>query len=170
MTPVGILVAAFASALAGAQATTPDHRADIKRAVFELCPKIYAGEVGLTDPAQLSEIGYTATAPRKVANGTVPRAEMGEGAAKIVLAGQAGTEPSCTIWFGGSDTNEQLGYMLTDASASGFSISDPMSLGDGTMLLKAVRKQGAYKTMVVIVGDAGGEFGSNPAATVILMK
>jgi hypothetical protein len=105
LAPAGILLAAFASALAGAQATTPGHRADIKRAVYDLCPKVFAGEV-----------------------------------------------------------------LLTDAGTAGFHVGDPMSLGDGTMIIKAARKKGTYTTMAVIVADAGGEFGSSPAATVVLMK
>ncbi len=165
-----ILIAAFATALAGAQAAPPDHRAEIKRAVFDLCPKIFAGEVSLTDPAQVAAIGYKATGPRDTPGGKIPRAEMGEGAAKIVIAGQAGKDPSCGIWFGGADSNEQLGYVLTDAGKAGFTVSSPMSLGDGTRMFNVRRKKGPYTTMAVIVADAGGEFGSNPAATIILMK
>lgn len=170
MAPAGILLAAFASALAGAQATTPGHRADIKRAVYDLCPKVFAGEVLLTDPAQVTAIGYKATAPRNTPAGKVPRAEMGEGATKIFIAGQGGADPSCSIWFGGPNTGDQLGFMLTDAGTAGFHVGDPMSLGDGTMIIKAARKKGTYTTMAVIVADAGGEFGSSPAATVVLMK
>lgn len=169
--PAGlILVAAFVTTLAGTQAASPDHRAEIKRAVFELCPKVFTGGVSLTDPAEVAAIGYKATEPRNTPGGKVPRAEMGGGAAKIVIAGQAGTAPSCGIWFGGADSNEQLGYMLTDAGKAGFQVSSPMSLGDGTMMFNVRRKKGPYTTMAVIVADAGGEFGSNPAVTIILMK
>ena len=165
-----ILTVALAAALADAQAVVPDHQADIKRAVFDICPRIYTGAVSLTDPAQVLGIGYKATGPRITPGGKIPRAEMGEGATKIVVAGQAGADPSCSIWFGGPDSNKQVGYMLTAAGKAGFAISSPMQLGDGTLMLKASRKAGPYTSMAVIVGDAGGEFGSTPAATVILLK
>ena len=170
MSPVPILIAAVATALAGAQAATPDHRAEIKRAVYDLCPKIFAGEVSLTDPAQVAAIGYKSTEPRDTPGGKIPRAEMGEGASKIVISGQSGADASCGIWFGGPDSQEQIGYMLGDAGKAGFHVGSPMALGDGTMMFNVARRKGPYKTMAVIVGDAGGEFGSEPAATVILLK
>jgi hypothetical protein len=170
MASAPILIVTLAAALAGAQAATPDHRAEIKRAVFDLCPRVYTGEVSLADTAQVAAIGYKATASRDTPKGKVPRAELGEGAAKIVIAGHAGADASCSIWFGGPDNKEQLGHVLTDASASDFQVGPPMSLGDGTLILKVARKKGAYTTMVVIGADAGGEFGAAPATTIILMK
>ncbi|MDF7777558.1 hypothetical protein P1X14_20045 [Sphingomonas sp. AOB5] len=169
-----ILIAALATALAGAQAAVPDHRADIKHAVFDLCPKVFTGEISLTDPTQVAAIGYKATPPRETPGGKIPRAETGEGATKIVIAGQAGADPSCSIWFGGPDNKAQLGYVLTEASATGYQVGSPASLGDGTMLLQITRRKAvpapAHKTMVVIGADAGGEFGADPATTIILMK
>lgn len=165
-----ILLAAFATAFAGAQVATPDHRADIKHAVFDICPKVFAGEVSLADPAQVTAIGYKATAPRDTPGGKVPRVEMGEGATKIVIAGHAGEKPSCSIWFGGPDNKEQLGYVFTDASATGFHVGPPMSLGDGTLIFKVARQKGPYTSMAVIGADAGGEFGGGPATTIVLMK
>jgi hypothetical protein len=170
MASAPILLAAFTTALAGAQAATPDYRVDVKRAVFDICPKIFAGEVSLTDPAQVTAIGYKATGPRETPGGKIPRAEIGEGATKVVIAGQAGADPTCSIWFGGPDNNKQLGYVLTDAGASGFQVGKPMSLGDGTLMFKVWRKQGAYTSMAVIAADAGGEFGGRPATTIVLMK
>jgi hypothetical protein len=164
------LIAAFATALASAQTATPEHRAEIKRAVYDLCPRIFAGEVLLTDPAQVATIGYKPTEPRDTPGGKVPRAEMGEGASKIVIAGHGGVDPSCAIWFGGPDSHEQIGYMLTDAGKAGFHVGSPMRTGDRTMVFNVARKNGQYKSMAVFVGDAGGEFGSEPAATVVLLK
>lgn len=165
-----IQLAVIASALAGVQAAAPtDRAADIKRAVFDLCPKILAGMVSLDDPAQLTAIGYKGTPPRTTPGGKIPRAEMGEGATKIVIAGHGGDKPSCGVWFGGPDNGARAGEMLTEAGKLGFNVSPPMSLGDGTKILKAARKSPASE-FAVILADAGGEFGDGPATTIAYLK
>lgn len=170
MPAASALIASLAAALAVAEAATPDHGAEIERAVFDLCPKVFTGAVALTDPAQVAAIGYTSTAPRETPGGQVPRAETGAGDAKIVIAGQTGADPSCSIWFGGPDNRERFGEMLTHAGTLGYSVSPPMRLGDGTLMFKLARKKGVPPTMIAIGGDAGGEFGGDPATTIILMK
>ncbi|MGH6614656.1 hypothetical protein [Sphingomonas sp.] len=165
-----ILIAALASTLVAAQdAPPPDRAVDVKRAVFDLCPKILAGNVSLDDPTQLAAIGYKGTPPRDTPGGRIPRAETGEGATKIVIAGHGGNNPSCGVWFGGPDNRERVGEMLTEAGKLGYGVSPPASLGDGTMILKVSRKSPA-SSFAVIMADAGGEFGGHPATTITYLN
>ena len=53
------------AALALAVAPADDHRAEVERAVFELCPAAMAGTLSLADAAQVAAAGYTPAGMRQ---------------------------------------------------------------------------------------------------------
>jgi hypothetical protein len=157
----------LAAAMLAAAAAVPaaDRAALVERTVFDTCPRVFAGTLSLADPAALAPTGFAATAPRTVEGGTVPRAEQGAGAAKLVIAGQPRT---CSVWFGGPDNKALLKSMTKRARRDGYVRTPPARLGDGTAIWQLIRATPA-QTVVVIEADAGGEFGGSPATTFIYM-
>jgi hypothetical protein len=153
----------------GAAAPPPDRRSEVERAIFELCPKLIGQKISLEDPATLAQIGYTATAPRKVEGGTNPRAVRGAGADQIVLSAGGGT---CGVWFGAAGAPEMLERFKTlraRAKAEKFKGGKMLRLGDGTPLFPYDRGGEIPLSLVFFAADAGGEFEASPAMTAVMM-
>jgi len=163
------LIPAAAAAMLGAAAPAQDHQAEVERAIFDLCPKAIAKRLSLDDPATLTQIGYTATPPRKVEGGTDPRAVRGAGTSRIVLSAGGG---SCGVWFGGADAPEMLRLfkkLRARAKAEGFKGGKMLRLGDSTPLFPYNRGGEAPLSLIFFAADAGGEFETSPAMTAVMM-
>lgn len=168
-----LIVGAVATML-GAAAPAQDHQAEVERAIFDLCPKLIAQRLSLDNPGTLTEIGYTATAPRKVEGGANPRAIRGAGTSQIVLS--AGNDAdgggSCGVWFGGAEAPEVLKLfkkLRARAKAEGFKGGKMLRLGDETPLFPFNRGGEAPLSLIFFAADAGGEFDTSPAMTAVMM-
>jgi len=164
MARVLVSICAVTLLTAQAPALVPDRQVELEQLVFGLCPRVYSGDLKLTDQAAVTALGFTPTAPREVPDGAIPRVEKGQGPTKIVVAGQSG---SCSIWFGGPDNTRLLRHFERKSRSNGYKGGRAGRLGDGTMLSKFVRSDAP--SIIVIEADAGGEFGSSPATTIIFM-
>jgi len=164
-----MLIALAALALAAAPAD--DRRAEVERAVFELCPRAMEGTLSLADPAQVAAAGYTPAGVRQTPAGANPRANRGTGTDKIVISigGEAPTR-ICSVWFGGPDNGRLADQVRSRARSSGYRGGDAGRLGDGTRM-HLFRLQGSTpRSLAMIDGDAGGELDFEPGTTVILMS
>jgi hypothetical protein len=166
-----MLIAIAALALA-VQAPADAHRAEVERAVFELCPAAMDGSLSLSDPAQLAAAGYMPTQPRQTPAGPNPRASRGTGPDKIVIS-IGGVAPTrlCTIWFGGPDNGRLAERVRARARSSGYRGGRPSRLGDGTPMYNFWIEGGARRSLFMLGVDAGGELDADPATpgtTVIL--
>lgn len=164
-----MLIAIAALALAAAPAD--DHRAEVERAVFELCPAAMAGTLSLADPAQVAAAGYTPTEPRRTPAGANPRATRGTGTDKIVISigGEAPTR-ICSVWFGGPDNGRLADRVRSRARSSGYRGGSAGRLGDGTQMHNYRLQGDTSRSLVMIDADAGGELDFDPGTTVILMS
>lgn len=168
-----LFLAAGATTLVAA-APAPDHQAEVERAIFELCPKLIARTLSLDDPATLTQIGYTATAPRKVEGGTNPRAVRGAGTGQIVLSAGQDSDGggSCGVWFGGTDAPEVFKLfkkLRARAKKDGFKGGNMLRLGDQTPLFPYNRGGDSPLSLVFFAADAGGELETSPAMTAVMM-
>ena len=162
-----VLLATCALVVGGAKPADSDRRDEVSAVVFDLCPRVFAGELSLTDPAQLAAIGFTATPPRQTPGGEIPRAEKGAGAAKLVIAGHStATDRACSVWFGGPDNKRLLKHIRQTAAKNGYAGGAVLRLGDGTGLAM-FRRTAMPTTLTIIEADAGGEMGLEPATAVI---
>jgi hypothetical protein len=162
------------AALALAAAPADDHRAEVERAVFELCPAAMAGTLSLADSAQVAAAGYTPAGLRQTPGGANPRASRGTGADKIVIS-IGGEAPArlCSVWFGGPDNARLADQVRTRARASGYRGGSAGRLGDGTPMHNFWIEGSPRRSLIMIGADAGGELDSDPATpgtTVILMS
>lgn len=138
--------------------------------MFELCPRAIDGSLPLDDAALLASIGFTAASPRQTPTGPNPRAIRGSGASMIVISARpperAGT---CSVWFGGPNNKALRASIRARAEAAGYrhQESDPIA-GGGFMHIFALA--GAPpRSLAIIEGDAGGQFGAGEATTVFMM-
>ena len=164
-----MLIAIAALALAAAPAD--DHRAEVERAVFELCPAAMAGTLSLADPAQVAAAGYTPAGLRQTPAGANPRVTRGTGTDTIVIS-IGGETPTriCSVWFGGPDNQRLADQVRSRARSSGYRGGSAGRLGDGTQMHN-YRIQGSMPhSLVMIDGNAGGELDFDPGTTVILMS
>ena len=164
-----MLIAIAAVALATAPAD--DHRAEVERAVFALCPAAMEGSLSLSDPAQVAAAGYTPTQPRQTPAGSNPRAARGTGTDKIVIS-IGGEAPArlCSVWFGGPDNQRLADHVRSRARAAGYRGGSAGRLGDGTQMHNYRLQGSTPRSLVMIDGDAGGELDFDPGTTVILMS
>jgi hypothetical protein len=167
-----MLIALAALALAAAPAD--DHRAQVERAVFELCPAAMAGTLSLADSAQVAAAGYTPAGLRRTPAGANPRVSHGTGPNKIVISigGEAPTR-LCSVWFGGPDNGRLADQVRSRARSSGYRGGSAGRLGDGTQMHNFWIEGRPRRSLVMIGADAGGELDSDPATpgtTVILMS
>jgi hypothetical protein len=168
-----LILAAGATMLVAA-APKPAHQAEVERAIFELCPKLIARTLSLDDPATLAQIGYTATAPRKVEGGANPRAVRGAGTGQVVLSAGRDSDGggSCAVWFGGADAPEVFKLfkkLQARAKKEGFKGGNMLKLGDETPLFPYNRGGDAPLSLIFFAADAGGEFETSPAMTAVMM-
>ena len=141
-------------------------KAELQELVFGTCSKILEGSVSLDNPAQVAELGFISTTPRETLGGKLPRVEKGIGSEKVVLSSGPG---SCSVWFGGPDNPALAGGIVERAFAEKLlGSTQPQRLGDGTMVF-IFRDKPAKRSVVVFLGDAGGELGFAPATTVVVM-
>ena len=161
-----LLVAVGAMIATTGQAAAQDRKAELGKLVFGLCPKLLDGSVLLTDPGQLSVLGFTAMSPRETPSGNYPRVEQGTGPSRIVLSANADT---CSVWFGGPDNPTAAGGIMEQAYAAKFKGGSPQHLGDGTLVFFLKQKESG-QTVLIILADAGGQLDFTPATTVIVMK
>jgi hypothetical protein len=163
-----MLTAVLALALAAAPAA--EHRSEVERAVFELCPQAIAGTLSLEDPAQVAAAGYAPAAARQTPAGPMPRVVRGEGVERIELsASRSGASPICGVWFGGPDNRGLLRAVRARARSSGYRGGDPVRLGDGTPI-QMLRGSGERPlSLTIIEGNAGGGLDFEPVTTVITM-
>ncbi|MEA3011600.1 MAG: hypothetical protein QOD42_145 [Sphingomonadales bacterium] len=165
-----MLIAIAALALA-VQAPAGDHRAEVERAVFELCPAAIAGTLSLADPAQVAAAGYTPAGLRQTSAGANPRVSRGTGTDKIVISigGEAPTR-LCSVWFGGPDNRRLADQVRSRARSSGYRGGAAGRLGDGTQMHNYRLRGDTSRSLVMIDADAGGELDFDPGTTVILMS
>jgi hypothetical protein len=156
------------AALAFAASPADDQRAEVERAVFDLCPRAMAGTLALGDAGQAEAAGYTPMAPRQTPAGANPRAVRGEGTARIVISSTSGNDrPVCSVWFGGPENRRLADMVRSRARANGFGGGgQPLRLGDGTRLYSYRR---GSDSLILFDADAGGELDFEPATTVVLM-
>jgi hypothetical protein len=165
-----MMLIAFAS-LALAAAPADDHRAEVERAVFELCPAAMAGTLSLADPAQVAAAGYMPAGLRQTSAGANPRVSRGTGTDKIVISigGEAPTR-LCSVWFGGPDNHRLADQLRARARSSGYRGGSAGRLGDGTQMHNYRLQADTSRSLVMIDADAGGELDFTPGTTVILMS
>jgi hypothetical protein len=142
---------------------------ELEQAIFDLCPRIFRGELSLPVAGAVGEAGFTGTAPRQTEGGTVPRAERMAGTTKIVIAGKQADHPQCAVWSGGPDNGALLKAVRKAAKARGYDAGRRLALGDSTGITRLVKDGNEPRTLIIIEGDAGGEIGSGPATAFILM-
>ncbi len=168
-----MLIAIAALALA-VQAPADDHRAEVERAVFELCPAAMNGTLSLSDPAQVAAAGYTPTQPRQTPAGPNPRVTRGTGPDKIVIsAGGEAAARLCTVWFGGPDNGRLADQVRSRARSSGYLGGRASRLGDGTPMYNFWIEGSPRRSLIMLGVDAGGELDSDratPGTTVILLS
>ncbi|HEV7658588.1 MAG TPA: hypothetical protein VGO55_01960 [Allosphingosinicella sp.] len=164
-----MLIAIAALALAAAPAD--DHRAEVERAVFELCPAAMAGTLALADAAQVAAAGYTPAGLRQTPAGANPRVSRGTGTDKIVIS-IGGESPTriCSVWFGGPNNGRLADQVRSRARSSGYRGGSAGRLGDGTQMYNYRLQGNASQSLVMIGADAGGELDFAPGTTVILMS
>ena len=163
-----MLIALAALALAASPAD--DQRAEVERAVFDLCPRAMAGTLALGDAAQVQAAGYTPTAPRQTPAGANPRAVRGEGTSRIVISSSSGERAICSVWFGGPENRRLADMVRSRAGANGYRSGGlPTQLGDGTRLYVFRREGATPATLILFDADAGGELDFDPASTVVIM-
>jgi hypothetical protein len=161
------VLAVLAAFVAVTSASAQDRKAELQKLAFETCPAVLDGTVSLSDPEQLSLLGFMPTAPRETPAGKLPRAEKGNGNDKIVLS--SGPE-TCSLWFGGPDNPQLAGGIMEKGLAAKWTGSNrPQRLGDGTMLF-VLRDKPAKRFVTIFLADAGGELGFSPATTVVMMN
>ena len=165
------LILAGAAAMLAAPAPAPNYEAEIGRAIFELCPKVVDGTLALDDPTSLAAIGYGATAPRQVKDGTNPRATRGSGAEAIVISGRRKADGgSCGVWFGGQNSKRLFKAIRKKAEKSGFGGSGtPARLGDGTEIYSYRARGSERRSLIFISGAAGDGIGPYPTTSVMMM-
>ena len=128
-----LILSVAALTLMAAQKPVPERHAEIRKALLAHCPKIFLGQLSLTDADTLATLGYTATEPRDTPGGKIPRAERGTGVDKIVIAGHAKAgDPSCAVWFGGADTRDAMNHISWEAKTLKYKSGPVLPLGDGT--------------------------------------
>jgi hypothetical protein len=160
----------LALALALAAASVDDHRAEVERAVFELCPRAMDGSLSLADAGQVAAIGFAPTEPRQTQSGPIPRAVRGSGTAQIVISAPSDERPRlCSVWFGGPDNAQLFRAVRRRARSEGWRGGSAGRLGDGTPIHQYRLGGSPPRTLVIFEADAGGELDFEPATTVIMM-
>ncbi len=109
-----------------------DRGASIERAIYEICPLVWKGEIDLTDAVQLAQLGL-APAPSSAAKEEV-RASWGEGDRRVFVS-RGGASP-CTVTFGGPDNDEMHGRVMARARALGLKASVTNGLGMNMAILQ----------------------------------
>ncbi len=160
-----ITLAAFALAASPAD----DQRAEVERAVFDLCPRTMVGQLSLADAAQAQAAGYTTVAPRQTPGGANPRAIRGEGTGRIVISSGSSGRTGCSVWFGGPQNRRLADMVKSQARAHGYQAAGESRLGDGTRLYVFRLAGEMPATLILFDADAGGELDFRPATTVVIM-
>jgi hypothetical protein len=163
-----MLVALAAIALAASPAD--DQRAEVERAVFDLCPRALAGTLQLGNAAQARAAGYTVTAPRETPGGPTPRAMRGEGMSQIVISSSSGRGSTCLVWFGGPENQRLAEAVRARANAEGYGGGGPAQLVDGTRHYTFRREGEAPATLIVFDANVRGGVDFDPATTVAVIR
>ena len=107
--------------LAASVAPAAENRqAEVRRLLFEICPKIVAGEIDLSDRAQVAALGFL---PRP-GGGDWVRAQKGEKQRRITLGFR--TFPGkrvCQVGFGGKDNQALYRSIIQAGEARGWHAS-----------------------------------------------
>ena len=110
------MVFATLSILASAAAAA-DRPATVRRLLFDLCPRIIAGEVDLGDPAQLGAQGLR---PGTGSLGWI-QAETGRGKRRITVSFKDFTDKRvCKVGFGGKDNQALFRSIVEAGEAKGW--------------------------------------------------
>jgi hypothetical protein len=163
-----MLIAALALMLAASPAE--DQRAEVERAVFELCPRALAGTLSLGDAAQAQAAGYTVMAPRQTPAGPAPRAMHGEGTSQIVISSSTGPGSTCLVWFGGPENQRLADAVRARAGSAGYRGGALAQLPDGTRHYIFRREGEAAATLILFDANLRGGIEFDPATTVAVMR
>jgi len=92
---IGALTAVAAVGLSAPAMAVASHEQQVVQALFEICPRVLSGQLGLNDPQTLAELGY------RVPEGDFkrPAAQSGRDETTILILGPSDTEHSCSAIF-----------------------------------------------------------------------
>ena len=103
-------------------AVPPARAAAIEQAILDLCPRILAGTLSLSDARQLRPFGYRPVAGRD----GEPRALRGTGNGRIYLIFRPELDQwRCAVVWGGPDSRSVLGVVAARARRRGYSAEAP---------------------------------------------
>ena len=155
-------------ALATAGAAIPaDHRAAVKEALFDLCPKVVSGELDLASADDAAAIGYrlAQTHPQRT------NVETGDGENMIVIWGPVPGDTktrSCIVTFAAPDMNADFDAIEAAARSHGY-VGDPASnVSPVTRQLQLRNEDTALSAFYMIEVGGGADYLDYDRAILVL--